>query len=203
MFSRLLPTATVAAAALAAPAFAGSLDDAIVTPAPVVPVVAPAPVIAPVSDWTGFYVGGQLSFGRIHSDDFEEEGEGRLNGVHAGYLRDFGRIVVGAELEHDWGNIALEDLDVDVDRVLRAKLRVGYDAGRVLPYLTGGYARASLSGAFDEDVDGYFYGLGVEYRVTERFSTGVEIMRHTFDDIDGTDISANVDTIGIRGTFRF
>jgi arginine:pyruvate transaminase len=59
---------------------------------------------------------------------------------------DFGRIVVGAELESEWSAVSIDDLDLDIDRMTSAKLRVGYDAGRILPYITAGYAQVSLSG---------------------------------------------------------
>jgi hypothetical protein len=53
-------------AALAAPALGQELAPG----AAGTPVAAPAPVIvtpaaAPAADWTGFYAGGQLSFGRL------------------------------------------------------------------------------------------------------------------------------------------
>lgn len=199
-------TLTLSAAALvaAAPAIAGGFDTAVVAQAPVAPVavVTPAPVVSQ-SDWTGFYVGGDLSYGQLSSDDFTNEGDGYLTGLHAGYQRDLGRVVIGAELEHDWGSIDIEGLDTEVDRVARAKLRVGFDAGRFLPYATAGVARASLSGAIDEDVDGNFYGAGVEVQLNERFSTGVEYLRHQFDDVGAAGVSADVSTIGLRGTIRF
>ncbi len=208
MFSRLLPAAALIT--LAAPALAGSLDAPVVVAAPATPLALPVtPVAAPASDWSGFYVGGQISYGMLDSDDLGVDGEGRLNGLHAGYQRDFGRFVLGAELEHDWGRIDITDVETGddtggtIDRVLRAKLRVGYDAGRFLPYLTAGYAQADLSDAGDDQVEGVVYGIGTEIRLTDRFSTGVEFLRHDFDDIAGTDASASVTTIGLRGTFRF
>ena len=85
----------------------------------------------------------------------------------------------------------------------RAKIRAGFDAGRFLPYATAGLARASLSGDIDDSVDGMFYGVGVEMRLNERLSTGVEVLHHEFDDVGAASVSADVDTIGLRGTIRF
>jgi opacity protein-like surface antigen len=203
MLTRTLLAALIAA--VGAPAIAAGLDTTVVTAAPPAPVaVASAPIAASASsDWTGFYIGGSLSYGDISVEDFDADGNGRLNGLHAGYMFDFGRIVVGAELESEWSAVSIDDLDLDIDRVARAKLRVGYDAGRILPYITAGYAQVSLSGALEDDFDGRFAGIGAEYRISERFSTGLEVLRHEFDDVgaDGTTLDAT--TISLRGTFRF
>ena len=84
------------------------------------------------------------------NDDFT----GALYGVHAGYMYDFGRIVAGAEIDWDATNINVDVPNsadgVDLDSVARAKLRLGYDAGRFLPYVTAGYARA-MACPFDVD----------------------------------------------------
>lgn len=208
MISRLLPAAVLLAAA--APAFAGSLDAPVVVAAPAAPVVVPAaPAIQTGADWSGFYIGGQVGYGTLESEDLNAEGEGYLTGLHAGYQRDFGRFVLGAELEHNWGDLQIQDattgadLDASVDRVLNAKLRLGYDAGRFLPYVTGGYTQAALSGGVDDQIEGIVYGVGVEMRINDRFSTGIEILRHDFDDIGATEASGSATTIALRGTIRF
>ncbi|MBP1804484.1 outer membrane protein [Rubellimicrobium aerolatum] len=202
----------ISAAALlaASPAFAAGFAPATTPAAPVAPITVTATPPAATPDWTGFYVGGDLSYGQFDSDDIDTEADGHLTGLHAGYQRDFGRFVLGAELEHDWGNIAIDDAgladDVTLDRVARAKLRAGYDAGRFLPYVTGGWAHATLSSdGFDDDegVDGTFYGLGVSYQLTDRFDVGAEVLRHDFDELADTGIETQVTTIGLRGSIRF
>ena len=55
---RYVFASTAAVAALAAPAFAGGPTPVFEEPAVIAPVVT-----APVYDWTGFYVGGQLGWG--------------------------------------------------------------------------------------------------------------------------------------------
>lgn len=213
------PLIGIAALVAASPVLAGSLDPVVVQPS----VIAPAPVVTPApvaqgSDWSGFYVGGQLGFGNLTVDGLpaalEDEYDGALYGVHAGYQRDFGRVVLGAEIDWDATDISVDPADdataLDVDSVARAKLRVGYDAGRVLPYATAGYARAMLSSeddatdaSLDDSYDGYFLGIGADFAVTERFSMGAEVLRHTFEDTPFDDIDVDVTTISIRGSFRF
>jgi opacity protein-like surface antigen len=189
--------------------------------------------VAPVatSDWTGFYAGGQLGFGNLtmdmSADDESAEiidGSGALFGVHAGYRRDFGRLVLGAEL--DW-DLASVDLDVNpgipaptdtlgsLDSIARAKLSLGYDAGRVLPYVTAGVARASfsyddpeLAASLNDTATGHFIGLGAAFAVNDRFTVGIEALRHSFDgpgvngDVEG-ELETNINTISLRGSWRF
>jgi opacity protein-like surface antigen len=107
-------------------------------------------VVAPSGEWTGGYVGAQLGFGDFTDNDVEPtlEGNGATFGLNAGYNRDFGRFVLGGEVQFD-GTASRPttnwDVTEEVDSVFRAGVRAGYDAGRFLPYVTGGYASASVS----------------------------------------------------------
>lgn len=208
-------------AAVAAPAFAAGFapvvtETPVAAPAPASVVVAPQ--AAPSGDWTGFYLGGQLSYGQLgyeldDGDAGEADFTGPQGGLHAGYLRDFGRIVAGAELAHDWTDFEIDDEDeatfdagADLETVTRAGVRVGYDAGRVLPYATAGYANASfseeLAGTGEDSADGYYFGGGVEYAVTDRLSLGGEVLRHEFD-LDVEDLDTGLTTVGLRASYRF
>jgi opacity protein-like surface antigen len=155
-------------------------------------------------DWSGRYAGGDMGYVRLDYDPGTtdlEEAQGFLTGLHAGYQRDLGRLVLGAEVEHLWGNVHVDGGDeAEIERMLRGKLRLGYDAGRFLPYGTAGVARAFS--AQHSSWDGSLYGAGIEIRLNERFGTGVEILRHGFEEA-GPGGAADVTTIAIRGTFRF
>ena len=184
-------------------ASAGGLSEPIAPPAPVA--VAPAPL--PVStDWTGFYAGGQLGFGRLDSDAIEDDDDptGLLYGVHAGYNYDFGNIVLGGELDFDLTNIEIDTPASEVDSVARAKAKLGYDAGAFMPYLTAGVARVQTTDDLDGETDGSFAGLGLSYLVTDSLIVGGEVLRHQFEDfadIDGVDVDAT--TLTLRASFRF
>jgi opacity protein-like surface antigen len=232
MSNRIL-LASAAALLVAGPAFAGGFAAPVVTPAPAAPVVVPVAPVA-TNDWSGFYAGGQLGFGRASTDiTFEEgdesetfeafDGEGALYGLHAGYMFDFGRIVAGAEVDFDGTQIALSDTVEDeeiaeIGSVLRGKVRVGFDAGRLLPYVTAGIARANVNfedevdeEAYEDSYDGRFVGLGASYMVSERFMVGVEALRHDFEDapaltteVDGgPSFDTMVNTLTLRGSIRF
>lgn len=215
---------TAAAALLAAgPALAGGFAAPVVVAAPSAPVAAPvAPVVVSSGDWSGGYVGGQLGFGRLTLEDTsgldleDDVNSGALFGVHAGYMVDFGRIVAGAELDYDRTRIESEYYGIPgwaedplrLDSIMRAKLRLGYDAGRVLPYVTAGVARANFSDeagteGLEDSFDGSFYGLGVSFAVSENVMVGVEGLRHNFEEAPFADDDSTLDTLTLRGSFRF
>lgn len=167
----------------------------------VAPVVetAPAPVVTPVSDWTGFYAGlqygqgdAELSFGgESVSEDFD------AYGLHAGYNRDFGQFVLGGEL--DYNRINLDNSD-NADLV-RLRGRAGYDLGRFMPYVSLGAAHIDGGDLSETAVT---YGLGADFKVTERFVVGAEYTRQDFDDVlDVSGADLDTDMIQLRASFRF
>jgi opacity protein-like surface antigen len=148
---------------------------------------------------------------------------------------DFGRLVVGGEFDGDLSQIGIEvneDADLpgtpvtteigEIDSIARAKLRLGYDAGRVLPYLTAGLARASVSfneeiagpddPAIEESYSGRFVGVGASFMASERLMVSIEAIRHNFDDLpsneaeednEGFQYDTIVNTVTLRGSIRF
>jgi len=203
---KIMKIALVPAVALglASPALAGGLDEPVVV-APV-PQIVPAP--APVSyggDWTGAYAGASLGYADLEgSSTFGDEFNGGSLGVHAGYNYDLGSYVLGGEIEYSGFDVRDDTTGQDLDGVLRAKVRAGYDAGAFMPYVTLGAAQAYTSGALgDLDSTGYLYGVGADYRVTDSITVGGEILRHEFDDFADTGIDLDANTASLRVSFNF
>lgn len=205
MFIRSAVLATASVLALSVPALAAGLEPVAATPVPAAPVVV-SPVAQPAAgDWTGGYAGVQLSYGSAEVEDVfgDDESDGALFGVNSGYRYDFGRIVLGGEVSYDGADITLPN-DVDVDSVLRAGVTAGYDAGRILPYVTAGYAGASFSEELggEDRFDGGYYGLGAAYQFTDRIAVSAEVLQHRFD-LDTLDADADVTTFGVKAAYRF
>ena len=195
---------TLAALALtAAPALAGGLTAPAPEPVIAAPVmVAPPPPMAP--DWTGFYAGASLGYGDVTgSSTIGDDMNGLTYGAHAGYMYDLGALVLGAEAEIMGAEITDDSIGLDLDSVLRAKVRAGYDAGAWLPYATAGYAQLTTSGAIDDSGDGYFYGAGVDYRLGSNILLGAEVLQHEFDDFAGSGIDVSATTLGARVSYQF
>ena len=189
----------------AAPALAGGMAE----PQPE-PVVVPTPTSAPVGyDWTGPYVGAQLEYGDVTVEDGAgtevDDGTGALYGLFGGYRYDFGNVVLGGELDLNAADIDLpRRVAGSLDAVYRAGLEAGFEAGPTLIYGTLGYAYAEVrSDGVDLDDDGYFFGVGVDYAVTEQITVGGEVLQHEFEDFDGTGLDIDATTIGVNAAFRF
>ncbi|MCQ0970861.1 porin family protein [Paracoccus sp. TK19116] len=192
--------AALATALSAGTAFAGGYVAPVVETQPVV--AEPVATVAP-SDWSGFYAGLQYGQGDVElsldGDSADEDFD--AYGVHGGYQRDFGRFVLGGELDYN-----RLDLDQGGDGdLVRLRGRAGYDLGRFLPYASLGAAHISSDNdGADLSETGLVYGLGMNFKVSERFTVGAEYTRHDFndvDDVDGLDLEA--DMVQIRGSIRF
>ena len=193
--TRVAALGVIATTAMGGTAIAGSLAEPVVE----APVFTPAPV-AQSRDWTGFYTGLQLGYADVDGPGALDGNNGTY-GVHAGYDYDFGNWVVGAEFDYDKTDVDLGGGLASVDSVTRLKLKGGYDLGNTLVYATAGMARADTSVGTE---NGPFAGVGVTYKVTERYTLGAELLQHRFDDLGGVagnDVDAT--TFNLRGSLRF
>lgn len=194
--------ALIASAAFVSPALAGGLT----TPVPEPEVMpAAAPYVAPGMDWSGAYVGGQLGYGDVDSNGDGLDGSGWLGGVHGGYRWDMGNFVAGAELSYDKTSIDLgATAGNQLDDVAALKLTAGREFGRSLVYGTLGaaYASATVGGA-DLSDNGYLYGLGVDYAISDRWTVGGELLQHKFNDFDGSGTDLDAMTLKAKVALRF
>ena len=190
-------------ALLAAPAFAGNLQEPVVEP------IIAAPVqVQPISDWTGFYVGGQLGYGEASGAD--EDVSGGLGGLHAGYLYDLGQWVIGGELDYDWADMSdtFGGVEVKVDEIARLKLIGGYDLGNGLLYATAGAFNANLNasvGSLETNVDdnGWLAGIGYKHKFTENWVGGVEALYHKASDFDDSGEDLKIKNLTARISYKF
>jgi len=178
--------ALIGVAALAGTAAAADLAR----PAPV-PYTPPAAAFAPPYSWTGFYIGlnGGGAFGGSSWDSAgSRDVSGALGGATVGYNYQFGQAVVGVE-----GDIDMTDINGTGTTSCAAgcktsntwlstvRGRLGYAAGRFMPYVTGGAAfgniRASTAGFQNSSTDtGWTLGGGLEAALTGNWTAKVEYL---------------------------
>jgi outer membrane immunogenic protein len=198
---------TVALVALgAAPALAADLGARPYTKAPVY-----APV-APIYNWTGFYIGGHVG-GAFFSDDSIAGGltsgstSRFLGGLQGGYDWQFAPSwVFGIEAQYSWltGGTDTITFPVGATNYLYSERqrglgsvtgRIGYTWGPALLYAKGGYAFADYSEsltnlntgaavAISNSQSGYTVGAGLEYMFAQNWSGKVEYQYYDFGKVD-------------------
>jgi opacity protein-like surface antigen len=190
-------TVVIASLIAAGAANAGGYTAPVVDAAP----ITVSPVVMDASDWTGFYAGLQYGQGTatasFEGDDADTDFD--AYGVHGGYNRDFGKYVLGGEL--DYNRLDLDDDAGEAD-LTRLRARAGYDMGRFLPYVTLGAAHISTDEDYgDLSETTVTYGIGADFKVTEKFTVGAEYTKQDFDDID--DLNLDTDMVQVRASYRF
>lgn len=164
------------------------------------PVVAAAPAPADY-DWTGFYVGLSAISGSF-SDDGGVTSDGTDGlGLQAGYLRDFGRLVVGGELAYASGDYdAFPGNDWSSTRL---KLIGGLGAGRVLPYGFVGLSNYDISGVSQFSDTVTIYGLGAKLAVTPKIAVGLEYLVEDKSNFDNSGFGMENRELALRVDYRF
>ncbi|MDZ4790235.1 MAG: outer membrane beta-barrel protein [Hyphomicrobiales bacterium] len=160
---------------------------------------------APPIAWGGFYIGANL--GGNFTDDFFGNGrrafdaDGQiLGGLHAGYnLQRSTPLVLGLETDVNFSE--------DIEYLSTIRARLGYAVGNVLFYGTGGVAFASFDDKiFEDDTEtGYVFGGGVEGKVRQNMSLGLEGLYHQFEDVGvrgGGETDIDFWSVRARATFH-
>ena len=174
---------------------------------------------ASAEDWQGFYVGahagytdgeadspyGNVGGPYVFTDQDAPDVSGAIYGIQGGYNWELGSSwVVGLEAQAGWGDREGDDNGtggdvngVEINNEYSVRARAGYlITPSWLLYATGGWvsmdvdATAPTTGAVNESVDGWTYGLGTEVRFGPHWSGFVEA-RH--DDLDQTRFSFPAD----------
>lgn len=173
-------------------AFAGNPVEAPADPVIVQPVT---PVVSS-QDWSGAYFGTSLGFADYSIGG--TSGDGGSLGGFAGYDYDFGNYVAGGEVQYIGNDITIGG--TALNQVTRVKGRLGYDAGNVLLYGTGGYTYADSSAGGG---DGYVAGLGMDYQLASGVTLGAEYLYNEYDNFAGSGNKLSGNTIEARLGFRF
>jgi outer membrane immunogenic protein len=149
---------------------------------------------APPITWTGFYLGGNIG-ANWPSDDFEilDDDAKFIGGAHIGYnWQTPSNWVFGIEGDADFSD--------DFDYLASIRGRFGYSLGRTLIYGTGGVAFAGFSNdLFDDDATGWVAGGGVETKIRNNLSLGLEALYYDFDDVTVGGVDDSVDALTVRG----
>src|SRR5690606_5299409 len=153
---------------------------------------APEVYVAPVFNWTGAYIGGQVGYlwgdGDASSDTIgtsEFEPDGWLGGIYVGYNYQFtNNVVLGVDADFAWTGAddscpvtPVGSLDTELEWEGAVRARLGYAVERFLPYIAGGVAFGRLSGegfdgggtsvgSDDDTSTGWTLGVGLEYAFT-------------------------------------
>jgi outer membrane immunogenic protein len=168
-----------------------------------------SPVFAGVTDWTGFYLGGNGGYNFSKSDAhyvdpgfsayaIDSKPEGWSGGFQAGANLQLGsQWVFGLEGEfsfvdaddtiYDYASDAHgrpnNTIKTSSDYAGTVRARIGYAAGRFLPYLTAGGAGANAKvdatdGPLSESalLIGWTIGAGVEYALDKHWSIRAEYL---------------------------
>lgn len=169
----------------------------------------PPEAAAPSPNWSGAYIQGILGYESLKGDfehqnvnnfggpggTYSNDGNGFIGGVAAGYNYEFSNnLVVGAELGIRSGTKADDGGEwakynnytaSKLSYLVTAKAVIGYDAGKFMPYVTGGYAGGkveasqlytpqNLTWSDSEFRSGYVVGAGAKVRITDHWFAGVE-----------------------------
>ncbi len=191
---------------LAGPAFAGGATQ--YRPQPQQPVYSPPPqqVFTPVvneptqprSYWDGWYAGLQYDY-VLDASVTNQPGvdfSGNNIGVFGGYRRDFGSLVLAGEVDIMPSGELSGNNTVDTT-MYRLGGELGYDLGRTLVYGTIGGADYTRGNTGDT---GFYYGIGADYLLSDRFTLGGEILQHSFSDSGG---DVNLLTAGVSIAYNF
>ena len=159
---------------------------------------APAAVFA--QDWTGPYAGFQIGGSDIDVDGAPLTGDGPSYGVFAGYNIQAGNLVYGGEFDYDTTEYEIGDT-VEVESTTRLKGRIGSEVGGGLLYGTAGIVWATSPQLGDDD--GYLFGVGYDFPVSDNMIAGAEILQHEFEEYNGGALDVSVTTFKARVAFNF
>lgn len=177
----------------------------------------------PAIGWGGIYAG--VNVGGVFGDEAElttniagisgseEIDDTAIAGVQIGYNWQRNNVVVG--VEGDWSFLGDREsefgLEFEDNWLATIRGRLGVAAGPALIYATGGVAflDTELTASGDDDtLVGWVAGAGIDYKLRENVSLGLEGLYHSFEDdaslgaLDA-DLERNFFTVRARLNYHF
>jgi outer membrane immunogenic protein len=168
-----------------------------------------APAFA-ADTFNGFHAGAQLGYGQYETGWFDKEddwsgatynfsAEGFLYGVHAGYDRQLGSLVLGGELDASFSTLDDDSRSTNdgvsysnkVNYLISLRLRAGLAVDTTQLYLLAGPALGSIDHEWKEDGDpsdswdfsndgvGFVLGVGLEHQIAAHWTLRGEAVRYT------------------------
>lgn len=175
-------------------------------------------VPAAAQDWTGFYGGVAASSASgdwQHVDGVSgtvsnsgDYSSAAILSLFAGYNMQRGNLVYGAELSAGRANdLCFADYPGECsDKFLDVKGRVGFATGKALVYGVLGLSSVEYDYAPPAyTLTGYNYGLGLDYRISDRYFAGGEILRRSTenDEFQGDATEHDFTTVTLRFGMSF
>jgi outer membrane immunogenic protein len=180
-----------------------------------------APRYAPIAqyNWTGFYIG-------VNGGGAWNDASGGFAGGQIGvnWQMPNSPLVLGIEGDLDWTNAdnsatgAGVTVDVDAKYIASARGRIGYAFGRVMPYVTAGWAWSKADvdvtglvvGSSNFTADGWALGGGVEWAFAGPWSLKAEYVHYGLESdsftVAGAGIPSfdiDIDTVKVGLNYRF
>jgi outer membrane immunogenic protein len=171
-------------------------------PRPPTPYSKAPPIVSPLTNWSGFYIGAMGGYAsRTGSDGIEIKGG--FVGDTLGYNWQFTNIVAGIEVDGAWADVNATRTGLDplvglitatakIDALATVRGRVGVAFDQVLLYGTGGLAladtkiSASALGITISDTKtqtGWTVGAGVEWMFLPHWSLKAEYLYRSFESV--------------------
>jgi outer membrane immunogenic protein len=142
---------------------------------------APIPYTEPFT-WSGLYVGAVGGYGQSSSQGLDMK-SGTAGGT-VGFNAQWESLVFGLEGDVSWLGLkqSIGPIVAETNHLITVRGRIGYAFDRLLIYGTAGIAsvenQLSVGGLSDRrSHDGFVYGAGIEYGITNAWSAKVEYLR--------------------------
>jgi len=169
------------------------------------------------ADWSGAYAG--TAFGSADDADYRRlagglaSGAGNLDdlllqGGFAGYNWQRGNLVYGAELAMSNSGLSAACADCQFGGTSDLRGRFGYAIGHVLIHSSLGVMSGSATVYSNGyDLDGITFGIGADWRLSERAFLSVELMHRTIngsaDAQPAPSLQSDLQSVSLHAGFRF